>query len=85
MISVDHIGLPNLMTSKKVFPELIQKDCNPSNISGAVSSLLDNHFNYQDCYVEIVSSTYGNGLLMTLEEILSDDIEQLSDGTIIPF
>jgi len=73
------------MTSKKVFPELIQKDCNPPNISGAVSSLSENHSNYQDCYVEIVCSTYGNGLQTTLVRIFGYDIELLSNGTIIPF
>ena len=74
MITVDHIGLPNLMRNKRVFPELIQKDCNPSNISGAVSSLLDNYSNYQDNYVEIVSSTYGNGLHSSFQERFGNDM-----------
>lgn len=85
MITVDHIGLPNLMRNKRVFPELIQKDCNPSNISGAVSSLLENHSNYERYYGEILSSMYGMGLQRTFQEIFGYDIEQLSDGTIIPF
>ena len=74
MITVDHIGLPNLMTNKKVFPELIQKDCNPSTISKAVSSLLDNHSNYEDYYNEILYSTYGNGLHETFREIFGNDM-----------
>ena len=73
-ITVDHIGLPNLMRNKRVFPELIQKDCNPSSISGAVSSLLENHSNYERYYGEILSSMYGIGLQSTFQEIFGNDM-----------
>ena len=39
MLKVQNVGLPNLLLRKKIFPELIQKECNSENINKAINEL----------------------------------------------
>lgn len=53
MIKVDKIGLVNLVSGKKVVPELIQNDANPYRIAQEAFSILKNPNTYQQMKNEI--------------------------------
>jgi lipid-A-disaccharide synthase len=41
LVSVDHVALPNLIAGARIVPELVQGDCTPPAVAGALASLLD--------------------------------------------
>jgi lipid-A-disaccharide synthase len=47
LVNVEHIGLPNLVLGKRVFPELLQRDVNPERIAEALSSVLRDRERYR--------------------------------------
>ena len=51
MLNVQNVGLPNLLLNKKIFPELIQRDCNFENIATAaekIGGIMSNNFEIQN-------------------------------------
>lgn len=40
LVRVDHIGLPNLVAGRRIVPELVQADFNPSRVADEVDALL---------------------------------------------
>jgi lipid-A-disaccharide synthase len=40
LAQVDRVGLPNIASGEKFLPELIQDDCTPSRIAGAMGEIL---------------------------------------------
>jgi len=45
LITIDHIGLPNILAGKEIVKEMLQENANPENISGEVLKML-NDANY---------------------------------------
>ena len=43
MLKTKLIGLPNLLVSKKIFPELLQSECTPENIYKSLQSLINSN------------------------------------------
>tara|TARA_B110000444_G_C18827674_1_gene591266 strand:- start:1029 stop:2117 length:1089 start_codon:yes stop_codon:yes gene_type:complete len=42
VVSVEHIGLPNLILGRELVPELIQGDCTSNNITNCLKTIADN-------------------------------------------
>ena len=41
MLQIDSYSLPNILSGKKIVPELIQEDCNPANIENEIFKILN--------------------------------------------
>jgi lipid-A-disaccharide synthase len=41
LVHVDHVALPNLIAGRRIVPELIQGQCTPDAIAGALATYLD--------------------------------------------
>lgn len=41
LVSVDHVGMVNLVAGRRIMPELLQGDANPENLARAMEALLD--------------------------------------------
>jgi lipid-A-disaccharide synthase len=41
LVSVDHVALPNLIAGARIVPELVQGECTPRAVAGALALLLD--------------------------------------------
>ena len=68
MLKVDHIGLPNLLFNKRLFPELLQKDCSAKKILSAANSLSVRDDSLQMSLIRLLK---GKGFDKTSREILS--------------
>lgn len=49
LLEVDHVGLPNIVLGRSVFPELLQEQVEPANLARAALELLDSHAGAQRC------------------------------------
>ena len=47
LVSIDFLGLPNLIAGKEVIKELLQKDCNPETIAKESLKYLSDENLYQ--------------------------------------
>lgn len=52
-IKIGMIALPNIVSGKKIVPELIQKDVNPTDIIKNIDLILNNNQNYQKMKKEL--------------------------------
>ena len=68
MLKVDHIGLPNLLFNKRLFPELLQKNCSAKKILSAANSLSVRDDSLQMSLIRLLK---GKGFDKTSREILS--------------
>ena len=68
MLKVDHIGLPNLLFNKRIFPELLQKNCSAKKILSAANSLSVRDDSLQMFLIQLLK---GKGFDKTSREILS--------------
>ncbi|MCK4359469.1 MAG: lipid-A-disaccharide synthase [Candidatus Cloacimonetes bacterium] len=61
-IKIGMIALPNIVAGKKIVPELIQNDVNPTNIIKNIDLILNNNQNYQKIKKElsILHEKFGN-------------------------
>lgn len=60
MLKTKLIGLPNLLLSKKIFPELVQSDCTPENIYNSFQSIIYSN-KIQDEIVKVKNHLEGKG------------------------
>jgi lipid-A-disaccharide synthase len=67
LVNARMVGLPNILLKKKVFPELLQKDCNAGNIVKETLTLLHP----------------GNGKKMDMESWFDEIKISLGEGNVI--
>ena len=71
MLKTKLIGLPNLLLSKKVFPELLQSECTSENIFNSLNSLIDSD-TIQSELVKIKQHLQGDGFDAAAKAIISN-------------
>ncbi|MCD6102219.1 MAG: lipid-A-disaccharide synthase [Candidatus Cloacimonetes bacterium] len=61
-VNIDMIALPNIVAGKKIVPELIQKEVNPTNIINNIDLILNDKKNYKKIKKElsILHEKFGN-------------------------
>ena len=71
LLTVDMIGLPNLLIDKKVFPELIQYQCNSNQILNEIININhnSNYINYKSLNIQELLK--GSGVEAVRKQIIS--------------
>ncbi len=71
MLKTKLIGLPNLLLSKKVFPELLQSECTSENIFNSLNSLIDSD-KIQSELIKIKHHLQGDGFDAAAKAIINN-------------
>jgi len=70
MLKIENVGLPNLLLGSRVFPELIQSDCNVQNLMDEAKKMQENNFQDKQAH-QLKNHLQGEGFEETAKKIKS--------------